>query len=763
MLYGFLKKHIYWQVGKRAKFKAFHVTPYLNEILAQGELLPPSVTNKSVLGEDIGQRTIRGCLLSFFDEFQTAMNGCYTLALYAILDKNLLTDEEFESLVRSEISRHGISEDESLDGIPEDEIINMLLEFYQFGQTGALFNMLGRALEPFKNPVILTDGWVLNLPYDINGILNAIGVIEVDIDCKYIADPSTVSGGYSSPVYGYAESKGDFGLDLQGLDDLYDDTGYFDEDSESQAMAYESTQIAHYINRVCKSTSATLTDQNVKGELENTFGNLDEFKEESTRYGDSWVYGDVIAFVPEVTINPQDLAIWNPEEHEWRIPAPNGIKVDASNVVALAGDVALSVNEKPNKFETLVYKESEVRGRRKNPSQEWFETQRLQNDENGYLINPDTNDIYWFHGNRYGDCGHEWSDSGHRYLTSSFESARNFINEDPSTNNYRCVVCEYTVQIPASQIYDARKTQEGTIDPSRIEDLHYVNYDYNQETVYELGNYKGFLEVEAPSPPTAANLGIHLSHNHLLHVTREIEYCPNCVQAEVTDHGDFRECPKCSFRIGECDECSGWVEVGKSCPWCEGYGQRPNPSQEWFETQRLQNDENGYLINPDTGGTLWYHGSRYGGLLSGGRVIYFSSDMDIARTMACQFFTYAEDEGTTVIHKAKIKVRTDEIFDARYAESTDAARYLADRLELEGPYTTNSLDFDNFDEKIGYLAPEEADTSYAQALGFKGWLEVESTYGDPEPCTIGLFTNSSIDYEIVETLTLSMGDCKGFC
>ena len=52
MLYGFLEKHIYWQEGKRAKFKAFHVTPYLDEILTQGELLPPSVTHKSVLGEN---------------------------------------------------------------------------------------------------------------------------------------------------------------------------------------------------------------------------------------------------------------------------------------------------------------------------------------------------------------------------------------------------------------------------------------------------------------------------------------------------------------------------------------------------------------------------------------------------------------------------------------------------------------------------------------------------------------------------------------
>jgi hypothetical protein len=368
MLCGFLKKHIYWQENKRANFKAFHVTPYLNEILAQGELLPPSVTKSSVLGENIGQRTIRGCLLSFFDDFQTAMNGCYTLALFAILKKKLLADEEFASLIRSEISRHGISEDESLEDTPEDEIINMLLVFYRFGETGALFNMLGRALEPFKNPVILTDAWILDLPNDIDGILNAIGVIEVEIDCKYIADPSTLSGGYDSRVYGYTGSKGNFGLDLQGLDYIHNEnTGYFDEEAESRAMGYESTQLAQYINRVCKSASATLTDRNVEGELENAFGDLDEFEEVSTRYGDSWVYEDVVSFVPKVTINPQDLAIWNPEEHEWRIPAPNGIKVDASNVVARAGEVTLAVSGNPNKFDTLVYKESEVRGRRKNP------------------------------------------------------------------------------------------------------------------------------------------------------------------------------------------------------------------------------------------------------------------------------------------------------------------------------------------------------------------------------------------------------------
>lgn len=189
--------------------------------------------------------------------------------------------------------------------------------------------------------------------------------------------------------------------------------------------------------------------------------------------------------------------------------------------------------------------------------------------------------------------------------------------------------------------------------------------------------------------------------------------------------------------------------------------QRPNPSREWFETQSLQNDENGFLINPDTGGTLWYHGSKYGGL-GDGHVLYFSSDIDIARTMACQMFCYSEDDCTATVYKAKLKTRADEIFDARCADSSKNAKSLAEHLNLEHPYDEYSLDFDNFDEKLGYHAQTNTDIAYAQSLGFKGWLEVEDTTGDPEPCTIGLFTNEGMHYEIVDTLELSAEDCEGF-
>lgn len=375
MLYAYLKNHIYWHENKRAKFKAFHVTPYINEILAKGELLPPSTTGKSVLGENVGQRTIRGCLLSFFEDFQTAMNGCYTLALYAILEKNLLTNEELEALLRMEISRHGINdaffdlgffEDSLDDEALNNKIINFLLMFYQSRNTRELFSMLGAILEPFKNPVILTNKWVKDLPNDINSILNAIGVIEIEVDRKYIADPSTPYNGFKSQVYGYAESKGNFGVDLSRLDLIEDDV-FYDDESASRAMGYASTQIAHYINRVCRTTSAELSDNNVEEALMDTYEDFDEFENVQTQYGESWVFDDLITFVSKVTINPQDLVIWNPEEHEWRIPIPNGIKVDASNVVALASEVQLATSKKPNEFDTLIYIESEIRGRRKNP------------------------------------------------------------------------------------------------------------------------------------------------------------------------------------------------------------------------------------------------------------------------------------------------------------------------------------------------------------------------------------------------------------
>ena len=368
MLYSYIDKHIYWLSGRRISFKGYHVTPYLSEILAQGSLLPPNATQRSVLGENVGRRTIRGCLLSFFGDFQAAMSGCYNLALYAILDKKLLTDNEFERLMQSEVSRYGVSdEDDMFVDLSDTDAVKIMKDLYRSGDTGALFNILGRALDPFKNPVVLTDAWVLDLPDSIDGILNAIGVLEVDFDYKYIADPSTLAGGFESSTYGYTSSKGDFGVDLNDLNAHYnglnEDVGAFDE--LFSPVNTESTRIAHFINEVCKSTSVQLLDNDVKRTLENTFWDFDGFESVPTQYGESWKYThSPITFVSSVVVNPQDLAIWNPEEHEWRIPAPMGIPVSTANVVALAGEVSMAVGDDPSNINTLVYKDSKVRGRR---------------------------------------------------------------------------------------------------------------------------------------------------------------------------------------------------------------------------------------------------------------------------------------------------------------------------------------------------------------------------------------------------------------
>ena len=67
---------------------------------------------------------------------------------------------------------------------------------------------------------------------------------------------------------------------------------------------------------------------------------------------------------------------------------------------------------------------------RKNPSREWYlEPKFLRNDENGLLINPNTNDIYWFHGmvgEPVVDYIRDLKESNTLYLSSSFETAKSF-------------------------------------------------------------------------------------------------------------------------------------------------------------------------------------------------------------------------------------------------------------------------------------------------------------------------------------------------
>ena len=188
---------------------------------------------------------------------------------------------------------------------------------------------------------------------------------------------------------------------------------------------------------------------------------------------------------------------------------------------------------------------------------------------------------------------------------------------------------------------------------------------------------------------------------------------------------------------------------------------RQNPDEAWYRTQSLRNDEEGYLINPDTGGVRWYHGSKHGTLAYGGDVIYLTSDIDTAYAFACidrPIFQDADWEAS--VYKMKIKISARNIFDVRqYAEDPRVER-LADVL---GVWTyagdKDQLIYHNYDVGLGYSGGTHRGT--ATDLGFKGWLETEhDKFGLGIPCSIGLFTDLGQDsYEIVDESSFDTDEC----
>lgn len=103
---------------------------------------------------------------------------------------------------------------------------------------------------------------------------------------------------------------------------------------------------------------------------------------------------------------------------------------------------------------------------RKNPSKKWYSKPTfLKNDENGYLINPDTNDIYWYHG-MFGELGvdsiRDPKMSDTLYLTSSLEVAKTFAQLNNTeffelNPNVNPLVYEVFVKLPSSMVFDIRK------------------------------------------------------------------------------------------------------------------------------------------------------------------------------------------------------------------------------------------------------------------------------------------------------------------
>ena len=362
-LYCYPPLHMFWTDVQRLKKKVFHVTPYLDRVLKDGKLLPPSRTGKSVLGENARSgKTIRGCLLSFFDDFQTAMNGCYSMTLYALITKGLMSEDQFSDLVARQIKSRGILY--GFHMFAPQEVHDIVMERFREDDVNTLFALLERAFG-FKNPRILTSAWVDDLPDTAEGILDAIGVLEVEIDRKYIADPSALIG-KSMSIYEdeHTQPRGDFGYALESTHEFVGRDWLYATDRELYEMtSHEGAQIAYSVNEICKAGSAELglrPDLLMRYLMKNFGFEAKDLQADSD--GNITAF-DEITFAHSVNVSADEIAIWNPLENEWRIPAPNGIPVDASNVIAFAGEVQIAVG-----IENLVPKKSlKVRGRRKNP------------------------------------------------------------------------------------------------------------------------------------------------------------------------------------------------------------------------------------------------------------------------------------------------------------------------------------------------------------------------------------------------------------
>ncbi len=126
---------------------------------------------------------------------------------------------------------------------------------------------------------------------------------------------------------------------------------------------------------------------------------------------------------------------------------------------------------------------------RKNPHKAWYlGPNYLKNNSDGYLINPDTNDIYWYHGTKYADDSpthiedEKWSQT--LYLTSSFETAEQFaVMGIDASDGMTCSVYKTTIKLSADNIFDVRKA----IDDPKFKDFAFEMFG---EGLYEgLDNY----------------------------------------------------------------------------------------------------------------------------------------------------------------------------------------------------------------------------------------------------------------------------------
>lgn len=358
-LYCYKEKDIFWKDSERVKLKVFHVTPYASEILKSGALKPPSQTGNMVLGENIraGFASIRGHLLSFFDSYQTALTGCYSLALYAILAKRLLTQEQFDALIAYKIASEGLTfeflEEElsrphtegnppTVEGV-ESTTRQVLSTMYKIDELEGLMILFERCLG-IPNPRILASTWVQDLPNSIEGVLEAIGIFEIEVERKFILDPSVFYCGCKG-VYGFVSSKGDLGEDFFSITDLVLSDDETPEQQIFLSIEHKGSELARMVNRLLDKDSKTtlLKDEDFPITLEQEIHPEIFFEEGaiesiSKTYGETLEIPNEITFVEKVRFDPSDCALWNCIEEEWRVPISE-IPITSKNLIATAKDV----------------------------------------------------------------------------------------------------------------------------------------------------------------------------------------------------------------------------------------------------------------------------------------------------------------------------------------------------------------------------------------------------------------------------------------
>lgn len=358
--------------------RMFHVSPYANAILRSGEILPPSITRRATLGEnEMGRGTIRGHLISCFSTFQNALNGAFALALFALMSKDLISANDLKATLHTYMQSGKYSSGWGQADWESDEP-------EESEDEAALFAELDRALtnprDLFRflsahfgqvDPAILTDRWVLDLPDSVEGVLDSIGVFEIETSRKFIIDPAVLVGDVAGNLYvaersPVAEITGHDLVDTAKNTDVYTHL-----DDAVDMLNVVTSDIALLINRTLdgRRTRLCLTSDPLRS---GSYGDVSSAATQRCslppKYGDC--FKDPVSgfrFVSKLEVDLYDTLVWNPLENEWRVPT-RGEPVSEANLIANGSEIFEALRAEQGVSLPAVFTAGiSIRGRRKNP------------------------------------------------------------------------------------------------------------------------------------------------------------------------------------------------------------------------------------------------------------------------------------------------------------------------------------------------------------------------------------------------------------